>query len=368
MKRLLLLSGLFTFGVIANSFAGQPVTFSKGVTAISEPVNYIADCAGFNGVVYEEKARIQDQKLAMSVKVENCETPADALQTLAGFLPGMYKAELDSENILHIKLGMASQAHGSMHKPAARTKGLDPASIEERVQRNMFGDELYEQMQAEKLIVRQSPMLVARPNVADQAATTDQQAQADLPKCGPVGNPQPVQTALGYGTPYAYNMGYIGNSWNGLPYFLDIAHEDQARRLQNIWNTALIKVRGEKHRKNEEFLNQVSLFALIYDAQGCQHQIDIIDAGLANNWYEDDVKVPIGADQMVKLIFVLEDGSENPQAFGRNQWLQPRAVEKHAKEITVTLEKLTNARGHYNLKTHIFQEDESGEIKIAPVK
>lgn len=201
--------------------------------------------------------------------------------------------------------------------------------------------------------------------------TTTPPATPALQKCGPVAYTQQEKPVPeGFGTQYAYNMAYWGNTWNGLPYFVDLAHKDQSRRLENNWNTALVKVKGEPRARvkgeprgqNEKFLNQVSVVALVYDTQGCQHQYNIIDASLGNNWYEHDIAVPIGADQVVTLIFVREDGSDNPQAFGRRQWLQPRAVEEHAKQIIVQEEKLTTARDHYNLKTHVYEENADGDI------
>ncbi len=370
MKRLLSLSTLFVLGLTVNSHAAQPQTIS---TTIGEAVNFVVVCAGFNGVVYEQGARIQNQKLAVPAKIEKCDANA-----IGNFLPGLYVAQLDDQNVLHIRLAQA--ATGTSPAPAQSTTFLGlPVAADGTVTlpngTTTSRSNLETALRINPDLVRENLAGMVRAQQARQSSldnltrplTQANGQPAGLPKCEPLGYTQaqlPNAKPVDLEVPSAYS-GYMGNTWNGLPYFVDLAHRDQSRRLDNSWNTASVKFKGRKRGRDEKFLEKVSVVALVHDTQGCPRQFVIVDAAEGNNRWDSDVTVPINADQSVTLLFILEDGSENPRAFGRQLWLQPRAVQHNATPVIVQEQKLSTARDRYNLKTHVFQEDVSGEIKPA---
>jgi|GEM_PF-3974999 hypothetical protein len=97
MKRLLIV--LLVLIYCAPSAYAQ--TFKAGAT-IGESLSFIAACAGVKKVVYDTGAEIQNQRLAVSVTIDTCQTPAGFKLALEKILPGLYTVNFDLDGVLHV--------------------------------------------------------------------------------------------------------------------------------------------------------------------------------------------------------------------------------------------------------------------------
>ncbi len=214
---------------------------------------------------------------------------------------------------------------------------------------------------------------------APTVSTTVTVAQENLytapaPGQGMVGGMLARRNALNrvsYGSPSvgaysrSYYRGRVGRTWHGVVYFEDLLYEDQTRRLEHSWTTGLIKLKGRK-QGSEEFLKRVSVVALITNPDCSTTVVNIIDAAQGNSkFWDHDVPVPI-QNGVARLLFILEDGSDRPRAFSKNQWLEPKAVSGHATEIIVMPEKFETSQSLYDLRQHVFIETPAGQIVRKP--
>jgi hypothetical protein len=210
--------------------------------------------------------------------------------------------------------------------------------------------------------------LMARyPHAFNEDGTVGEARQAmllnrELGASRSLGNFQPTYVdRFGYGAGYP-SMAY-GRNWNGLPYFVDLLYTNQSRRLDYAWSTARIKIKGENF--DRDFLGRISVVALVPDEEGGTKQYVVGDANQHNNWFDKDIIVPI-YNHAVTLVFVMEDGSQRPKAFGRTLWLEPQAVSRGATPIVVTADKLAAARDQYDLLKHQFIETDARAIVRTP--
>jgi hypothetical protein len=148
----------------------------------------------------------------------------------------------------------------------------------------------------------------------------------------------------------------------GIPRFVNLLYRGEALALQRIWGTAKVKFKGRKNLKDEAFLEHVSVMALVRKTDGTTAQYVIIDAAEGNNRWDHDVTVPIASDGSVTLLFVNENGTDQPPAFGRNLWLEPQAVRRNATPVMLQEEQFRRARDQYDLRQHRFIENEAGDI------
>lgn len=154
----------------------------------------------------------------------------------------------------------------------------------------------------------------------------------------------------------------------GIPRFINLLYRSESLALQHIWGSAKVHFKGRKNLKDEAFLEHVSVVALVRKTDGTTAQYVIIDAAEGNNRWDADVTVPIASDGSVTLLFVNENGTSQPPAFGRNLWLEPQAIRRNATPVMLQEEQFRHARDQYDLRQHRFIENETGDIVKAVEK
>lgn len=177
------------------------------------------------------------------------------------------------------------------------------------------------------------------------------------------GYPQlPAQSATYgyYGQGYGYgNNAYYGQYWNGMPIF-GFQLDEMRQRLQDRREVGKIKFKGGRGCDSGCMKN---IHILVVGDDGKEYYL--AGAGQSNNWYEQDVLVPVEKGHTVKLWIVREEAG-TMRGVERDLILLPIAIQDKAKSFQIDQEMFNTARELKILQQHVQVEVAPGKYETKP--